>query len=161
MELLGHSSLSRFRDDEHGTVLVQFTILIVVIMGMVGLAIDGGRYILLNNSLQELADAAALAGAAQLDGAQDAITRANNAAQATANNNPPRWWDLGGSSTITTTYYSSLTPDVTASGPSNASYIQVTTTASQTVPTFLAGIQMIQNYVVANNSTTATATAQG
>src|SRR3974377_1312900 len=90
------SLLSRLGKDESATVLVQFSIYIIAIMGMIGLALDGGRFLLLNNSLQELADAAALAGAAQLDGLPDAITRADAAAQATASNNPPRWYDVGG-----------------------------------------------------------------
>ena len=155
------SPLSRLGKDENATVLVQFTIYIIAIMGMIGLAIDGGRFILLNNSLQELADAAALAGAAQLDGAQDAITRANTAAQATANNNPPRWYDKGGSATITTVYYSSLDPNKTTIDPKVAYYIQVTTAQSQTAPSFLSAVSLATNSAISNNQTTATAVAQG
>ena len=151
------SLLSRLGKDEHGTVLVQFTIYIIVaIMGMMGLALDGGRFILLNNSLQELADAAALAGAAQLDGAQDAITRADTAAQATANNNPPRWYDVGGSATITTTYYSALNKDVTTTDPKVANYIGVTTASSQTAPSFLSAVSLVTKSAVSNNAAAAT-----
>jgi len=102
------SLLSRLDKDEHGTILVQFTVYLVAIFGFIGLALDGGRYLLLHNSLQDLADAAALAGAAKLDGTNGATTLATAAAQAMANNNPPRWYDLGGSPTITTSFYSSL-----------------------------------------------------
>jgi Flp pilus assembly protein TadG len=153
--------LSRVAADERGTILVQFTIYIIAIMGMMGLALDGGRFILLNNSLQGLADAAALAGAAQLDGFPDAITRADAAAQAAANNNPPRWYDVGGSSTITTAYYSALAPDNSASGPTDANYIKVTTASSQVAPSFLTAVGSFTKSAVANNSTTATAWAQG
>ena len=54
---------------------------------MIGLALDGGRFILFHNNLQDLADAAALAGAADLG-----TSYAGNAAadaQAMANNNCP------------------------------------------------------------------------
>ena len=155
------SALSRLAKDVRGTVLVQFTIYIIAIFGMMGLALDGGRFILLNNSLQELADAAALAGAAQLDGLPDAITRADAAAQATANNNPPRWYDVGGSSTITTAYYSALYPDNTTTDPKEANYIQVTTAPSQTAPSFLTTVSVLTNSAVSNNTTSATAWAQG
>ena len=153
--------LSRVAADERGTILVQFSIYIIAIMGMIGLALDGGRFILLNNSLQGLADAAALAGAAQLDGLPDAITRADAAAQAAANNNPPRWYDVGGSSTITTAYYSALAPDNSASGPTDANYIKVTTASSQVAPSFLTAVSVFTKSAVANNTTTATAWAQG
>ena len=155
------SALSRLAKDVRGTVLVQFTIYIIAIFGMMGLALDGGRFILLNNSLQELADAAALAGAAQLDGLPDAITRADAAAQVTANNNPPRWYDVGGSSTITTAYYSALYPDNTTTDPKEANYIQVTTAPSQTAPSFLTAVSVLTNSAVSNNTTSATAWAQG
>jgi Flp pilus assembly protein TadG len=68
------SLLSRLDKDEHGTILVQFT---VYLFGLIGLALDGGRYPLLHNSLQNLADAAALAGAAKLDGTSGATTLGN------------------------------------------------------------------------------------
>jgi Flp pilus assembly protein TadG len=155
------SLLSRLAKDVRGTVLVQFTIYIIAIFGMMGLALDGGRFILVNNSLQELADAAALAGAAQLDGLQDAITRADAAAQFTANKNPPRWYDVGGSSTITTAYYSALNPDQTTTDPKKANYIQVTTAPSQTAPSFLTAVSVFTNSAVSNNTTRATAWAQG
>jgi len=81
------SLLSRLGKDEHGTILVQFTVYLVAVFGFIGLALDGGRYLLLHNSLQDLADAAALAGAAELDGTASlggARARATNAAQAMA-----------------------------------------------------------------------------
>src|SRR5215471_2246487 len=105
------SLLARFRKDEHGSILVQFTVYLVAIFGFIGMALDGGRYLLLHNSLQDLADAATLAGAAKLNGTSGAITAAQTAAQAMATNNPPRWYDTGGSTTITTLFYSSLNPD--------------------------------------------------
>src|SRR6267154_959607 len=99
--LFGLSPLiARLGKDERGVVLVQFTVYLVVIMGMIGLALDGARFVLLNNSLQALADAAALAGAQKLDGTAGAISNAKTAARAMAGNNPPRWYDTGGSTAI-------------------------------------------------------------
>ena len=139
------SLLSRLDKDEHRTILLQFTVYLVAIFGFIGLALDGGRYLLLHNSLQDLADAAALAGAAKLDGTSGATTLATAAAQAMANNNPPRWYDLGGSPTITTSFYSSLNPDRATTSDKDARYIQVTTDVtadgiSRIVPTFLIAV---------------------
>ena len=139
------SRLSRLGKDELGTILVQFTIYLVAVFGFIGLALDGGRYLLLHNSLQDLADAAALAGAAELDGTAASRARATSAAQAMANNNPPRWYDVGGSTSITTSFYSAIDPvngDTGATSDKDAKYIKVTTDVtaggiSKVVPTFL------------------------
>ncbi|HEX6119182.1 MAG TPA: pilus assembly protein TadG-related protein, partial [Dongiaceae bacterium] len=48
-------------------------------MGFAALVIDGGRLYTLDTEMQSAADALALAGAAELDGNDDAITRADNA----------------------------------------------------------------------------------
>ena len=56
--------LFRLRRDDRGSILVQATFYIAVSIGMTGLAVDGARFLILRNSLQDLADAAALAGAA-------------------------------------------------------------------------------------------------
>src|SRR5215467_9279121 len=90
------SLLSRLGKDEHGTIVVQFAVYLVAIFGFIGLSLDGGRWLLLHNSLQDLADSAALAGATKLTGLTGARTAATVAAQAMANNNPPRWYDSGG-----------------------------------------------------------------
>lgn len=156
----------RLTRDERGTILVQFTIYIVAILGFIGLALDGGRFILLNNSLQDLADAAALAGADQLDSGANAEARATAAAQAAANNNPPRSWyyDIAGSMTITTQFYSAISPsgDTPALGDADAHYIKVTTSINQpweTAPWFISAVSLVTNSSVQNNSTYATAMA--
>lgn len=159
------SLLSKLGKDEHASILVQATLYIVVLLGMTGLALDGGRFLLLNNSLQDLADAAALAGAAKLDGTTGATTQATNAAQAIANNNPPVPWyyDKGGSTNIgTPLYYTSLNPDTPTNGQAtdaNAHYIKVTTKSSEAAPLFVSAVGVITKTALSNNSTTATATA--
>jgi Flp pilus assembly protein TadG len=140
------SLLSRLDKDERGTILVQFTVYLVAVFGFIGLTLDGGRYLLLHNSLQDLSDAAALAGAAKLDGTSGAIARATAAAQAMADNNPPRWYDVGGSTSIgTPVFYSSLNPDTATTSDKDAKYIKVTTDVtaagvSKVVPTFLIAV---------------------
>jgi Flp pilus assembly protein TadG len=154
------SLLFRLGKDENGTVLVQFTVYIIAIMGMIGLALDGGRFFLVHNSLQDLADAAALAGAVDLDGQSGARTRATTDAENMATNNPPRWYDAsvgsGGSTSITTAFYSAISTsgDTAATGDANAHYIKVTTSISGIVPTFLRAVGAISA-----NSTQATAMA--
>ena len=154
------SSLRKFGRDECGTVLVQFTIYLVAILGMMGLALDGARLILVHNNLQELADAAALAAAAQLDGATDALTRADTAARSLTTpgtsgtsvcgftvcpNTPTRWFDGTAGTTVPTgtsgvQFYSSLDPDTVTTDPKTANYVKVTTGQDwQVAPAFLAG----------------------
>jgi Flp pilus assembly protein TadG len=157
------SLLSRLGKDEHGTILMQFTVYLVAVFGFIGLTLDGGRYLLLHNSLQDLADAAALAGAAKLDGTSGAITRATAAAQAMADNNPPRWYDVGGSTSIgTPVFYSSLNPDTATTSDKDAKYIKVTTDVtadgiSKVVPTFLIAVGAVSQRA----SATAMAKATG
>jgi Flp pilus assembly protein TadG len=65
--------------DESGAILVYVTVGMAVFLGFAALIIDGGRIFVLHSQLQDAADAAALAGAAELNGQSDAITRAQSA----------------------------------------------------------------------------------
>src|SRR5687767_839694 len=69
----------RFCQSEDGVSLVLVTITLPVILGLGLLVIDGSRFYSLHNDLQKAADAFALAAAAELDGANDAIERADRA----------------------------------------------------------------------------------
>jgi Flp pilus assembly protein TadG len=69
------SEIAKLVRDETGTVIVQFTVYLVVIFGMIGLALEGAQLFLLHNDLQDLADAAAIAGAKDLDGTNNAFAR--------------------------------------------------------------------------------------
>jgi Flp pilus assembly protein TadG len=71
--------VTRLARDASGTVLIYVALLMPVIIGMSALAIDAGRLNNLHTSLQNAADALALAGAAELDRRPTAITRANAA----------------------------------------------------------------------------------
>ena len=155
--------------DARGTVLVQFTIYIIAIMGFMGLALDGGRYLILNNSLQNLADASALAAAAQMDGSQNSLTNATTAANNLATNTSPNapthpWYDVSGATIQSVQFYQTLA-DLDANNPTTdpkvAQYVKVTTGAWQTAPWFLSAVNVVTKGAVSNNSTTATAVAQG
>jgi Flp pilus assembly protein TadG len=177
------SLLRKFLKDEGGTVLVQFTIYLIGILGMLGLAIDGARMVLVNNNLQELTDAAALAAAAQLDGAQDALTRADTAARSLTTtssctaggssacpNTPARWFDGAAGTTILprtagVQFYSSLDPvngDTVTTDPKTANYVKVTTGQDwQVAPAFLAGATALLGFAAPSSSISASAMAQG
>jgi Flp pilus assembly protein TadG len=60
-------SLQRFRDDERGVILILFTLLIVPLMLIVGVAIDFSQTLVVKRQLAAAVDAAALAIGAELD----------------------------------------------------------------------------------------------
>ena len=154
--------LRKLLKDDDGGIALYTTVLIGTIMGMVGLVIDGGSFFHLHSNLQEVADAAALAGAAELDGASDAITRATAAANAIAdpsnapNSNQVNWSNVAVSGVQITApvFYSSLNPDTTTTDPKQAYYIQVTTVSRQVTPSFIAAL------VTTNQTTSASAVAE-
>ena len=78
-----------FAGDQSGAVAAYVAILMAVLVGFVGLAVDMGRFYTTHSQAQAAADAAALAAATQLDGGSDAIERATIAAMTTplVNNN--------------------------------------------------------------------------
>src|SRR5262245_36793561 len=159
------SFFRKFSRDERGTVLVQFTIYLIAITGMIGLALDGARLILVNNNLQDLADAAAIAAGAQLDGAQDAFTRADTAARSLTTNTPTRWYNVSAAAILSGTngvqFYSSLSPDTVTTDPKTAIYVKVTTGSWQISSSFMAGSAALRGSTASSSSTSATAWAQG
>ncbi len=146
--------VSQFADvgrDQTGQILIFFAILLPIMLGLIGLSLEGGRYLMLNNQLQDLADAAALAGAKELDGATDSIIRATNAAERALTNDT--WWSdvaSGGLQIIDPPiFYSALRGqptndpapnDVVTTDPTQAAYIKVTTVPRQVIPVFLAAV---------------------
>src|SRR3974377_1755600 len=60
------TQIKRFCAEQHGSIIVQATLIIVVVMGMIGLALDGGRLFMVHSDLQDLAEARELAGAGNL-----------------------------------------------------------------------------------------------
>jgi hypothetical protein len=85
---LPFSSAARLRGlpaDENGNVIVYVSVTAAVLLGMVGLALDGGRAMITHSEAQAAADAAALAGASQLDQQTGACSRAQTEAAVVAN----------------------------------------------------------------------------
>ncbi|WP_342163525.1 pilus assembly protein TadG-related protein [Methylobacterium sp. SD21] len=80
--------------DEGGFVLVFYAICIPVLLGLVGLVIDGGRLMSLDAQSASFSDAAALAAAASLNRSPGAIPAARTAALALRNR--PRFAETGG-----------------------------------------------------------------
>ena len=64
-----------FASDSKGAVAVMIAIVIALLLGFVGLTVDLSRSFVDNTEHKFHADAAALAGASQLDGEPDAIPR--------------------------------------------------------------------------------------
>ncbi|HEY9148855.1 MAG TPA: pilus assembly protein TadG-related protein [Gammaproteobacteria bacterium] len=62
-------------------VIVMLVLVIVILLGVAALALDLGRLYVLKSEMQNAADAAALAGAAELNAEDDAIERAEAAAR--------------------------------------------------------------------------------
>ena len=75
----------RFRRDDGGNVIIYVSLTATVLLGMVGLALDGSRAMITHSEAQGAADAAALAGASQLDGQTGACSRAKTEATQVAN----------------------------------------------------------------------------
>ena len=64
---MGRSLAGRFRRDERGTIALIFALSVVVVMGMVGMSVDGARAYRLSSRITSMLDAAALAAGTMLD----------------------------------------------------------------------------------------------
>lgn len=73
----------RFARDEKGSVLPLYALALMVLIALAGIGFDYGRLMAMQSELQNAADQAALAAASQLDGHDDAMIRARQAATAT------------------------------------------------------------------------------
>jgi Flp pilus assembly protein TadG len=135
--------------DLTGQALMMVTIMLPVMLGFVGLAIEGGRYMMLHSQLQDLADAAALAAAKQLTGQTGSITSARSAVNNTwAHNNYP-WLSNDGTASSNAQINASdvhvcetidTDPCVDTTDDAKARYVQVTTIARGIVPAFLTAV---------------------
>ena len=67
------------RQRQRGAVAIIVGICIVVLVGMIGLVVDMGHMFVIKTELQNAADSCALAAARELDGASDALLRAESA----------------------------------------------------------------------------------
>ena len=123
--------------DDSGAVAIWVGATLAVLIGIVGLSIDLGRASTADTELKWAADAAALAGARQLDGNAGAMARATEAAMGAAgvgvtSNKDSFDDDDAAVKVVDVKFLSELGPDddvasdVVATSDANARYIQVT-----------------------------------
>ena len=144
--LLRRKAHLSWRTDKRGSVAIYVALISVVLFGIVGLAIDASRAMILNSEAQVAADAAALAAASQLDGTPTAISRAN-AALANLVENQQRLASTGaGAVAIAGVRYLSglpnddtlpITADFVTTDPLEARFVEVTTAPLTHLNTFL------------------------
>jgi Flp pilus assembly protein TadG len=77
----------KHRGKEGGGVIVTFALLLFLLLGFMGLALDLGHLFVIRTELQTALDSCALAAAKELDGQPDALTRATNAGITAGNAN--------------------------------------------------------------------------
>jgi hypothetical protein len=112
--------------------LALFAIGLVVMLGMVGLALDGGHGLLNKTRLQNTVDAAALSAAKTLDQTSDTILATAEALQAFSQNAADPGNDeiaasyAGGELSVAVAFSATLHPFVSGSAP--AQYVRVTAT---------------------------------
>ena len=115
-----------------GAVALYIAIVGALTIGSAVLAIDYGRLTVLRAQMQNAADAAAMAGAAQLDAQANAIARATDVAQNAAEQTS----GLAGALTVSNvTVLRQIDPvDLVATTDQNAAFVRVTMTPETTVP---------------------------
>jgi Flp pilus assembly protein TadG len=75
------------RKKEQGAVAVTFALLLFLLLGFAGIALDFGHLLVVRTELQTAMDSCALAAAQEMDGQPDALTRARSAGKSAANAN--------------------------------------------------------------------------
>ncbi|HLO75646.1 MAG TPA: pilus assembly protein TadG-related protein [Magnetospirillum sp.] len=130
--------LRRLVKDERGSAAIYVALGLGVMFGAGGLAIDLGRAMHLETELQQAADAAALAGAAELNGQDGARDRARTAAMgAFGGGNAQTFATDSAGAGVTVgdvTFLSALDPDAPASSDIEARFIQVRMAPRTAVP---------------------------
>lgn len=126
---------NRFAGAEEGSVLALIAVTLSVILGFVALTFDFGRLAVTQSELQSFVDNVALSAAGELDGRDDAIVRATNAAQQMISDSQT-FGDgeisLSGDGDYTIAFYKfnpAVDPNQTPStNPEDARYVQITST---------------------------------
>jgi len=125
------------RSRERGAVLVTVLLLMMLLLGFMGVALDFGRMFVVKGELQTALDSCALAAAQELDGQPDALTRASTAGIVTGNMNRVNFqspsWNGQALTGTSITYRDS--DYVSTTTPAAARYAQCASTQSS--PTLL------------------------
>lgn len=125
-----------------GIFLITFALWAVALLGVAGVALDGGRLFVTRNEAQAFADAAALAAAQKLDGTAGGLRAARQAAQSNANT-----WDFGTQAVkhVEIDFATSDLPEGWAADPSNpAGYTRVRVTARVDQTLFFAPLFVVK-----------------
>ncbi len=156
-----------FFPDEQGSILTLWAVVLGVVLGLVALSFDIGRASITRSELQSFADSVALAAAGELDGNDDAITRAVAAAALIADQQSFGNTDrtLAGAADYTLTYFRSLPPsdgsamnDATTD-PALAAYVRVTVVPTTVESTFGAAFAALTGQANRDYDLSATAVA--
>jgi Flp pilus assembly protein TadG len=135
--------------DQRGGVAVYVALIAAVTFGIVGLAIDATRAMIVRSESQAAADAAALAAASQLDGTPSAITRAQLAIDNFVTNAQRMASTGAGNVAIAQVRYLSGLPaddaspiddDLVTTNPLEARFVEVTTAPLTHLNTFLRAV---------------------
>ena len=135
--------------ERSGGVAVYMALIIAVTFGVVGLAIDASRAMIVKSESQAAADAAALAAASQLDGTPTAITRAETAIANLVSNMQRMASEADGPIAIAQVRYlsglpsddsSAITDDFVTTDPLEARFVEVRTAPLTHVNTFLLAV---------------------
>jgi len=153
---------------EDGTILVFWGVSFAVLFGIIALSFDIGRISATQSELQSYADHVALAAAGELDGNNDAITRATNAANSLISDRQTFGSGanvLAGSSNYGLTFYAALPGSDTdamnapTADPADAAFARVEVVTQTVDLTFAAAFSTLTGNPPPNNDATAVAVA--
>ncbi len=156
-----------FAQNESGSMLALWGVSLAVFLGFIALSFDLGRVGVTRSELQSFADSVALSAAGELDGNDDAITRATAAAALIADQQTYGAAEhaLTGDTDYTLTFLASLpasdtdpTTDVTTD-PAKAAFVRVTVTPTSVAMTFGAAFSALTGQSGIDGSAGATAIA--
>jgi Flp pilus assembly protein TadG len=135
--------------DESGQVLVFVTVMIVVLIGITGFALDVGHAYLVQRQLQAATDAAALAGALDLPDSAQAILTAKNYGPEPGKRNTPGSNDNATSAVET----KCVTAIVTGCTPTNGQVNSISVKSTSVVKTVFAKVVGFNSFTVKASAT--------
>jgi Flp pilus assembly protein TadG len=151
------SIAARFAQAERGAVAIYVALTATVTFGIIGLAVDASRAMIVRSEAQAGADALALVAASQLDGTPTAIDRANTAIANLIENSqrfastgpgPVSWTSVRFLTALPSSDDSPITGDFVTTDPLLARFVEVTTTPLPHANTFLLAIGATPNITI-------------
>jgi Flp pilus assembly protein TadG len=143
--------------DQRGSITIYTALFLAAGISAGTIAVDVGRVSVLKSEMQNRADAAALAGAVQLDGRDGAIARATDVAVNAATDWSALPSDGGNLDVLTVSFYSAIEPEfVAAANDADAAFIEVALAPKQITMLFQPVLNALSGDV---SSTTASLSA--